>query len=322
MTIGQKSTPISFAPANPTTNVIPEWVDQATLISAIEKSGYPLQGVVAEKLIAAGFNIVEEWGFIDKDTEEHRSLDILASKLLTSPDDAVIPRLVLLIECKRSVHPYVFFKSVSDPETPKFPVVSAVAANIEEAKGGVGSRMYLPAPNQLILNLAGLPFIQEPPRCASFSQAILNGKKVLLSGEEPYNNIILPLIKSIRYKFQLDSAMLDSDKPTPTLVLCLCVLDTSMLLVEAPSKAADPILTPWIRVLRLEAKRDQKHESHTYFGIDFVHGDALEWFTNEKLMPFAQEFARRAISLEKVWKKGGTVTSLDDIQWDKIQPKK
>lgn len=276
---------------------------------------------MAEKLIAAGFNIAEEWGFIDSDTQEHRSLDILASKLLTNSDAEVLPRLVLLIECKRSVHPFVFFKRVSNPETSKFPVVSAVAADIEEAKGGVGSRMYLPAPNQLILNLASLPFVQEPPRRASFSQATLNGKKVLLSGEEPYNNIILPLIKSIRYKVQLDNALLRSDKPTPTLVLCVCVLDTSMLLVEAPSKAAEPILTPFIRVLRLEAKPDQKRESHTFFGIDFVHADALEWFTSEKLLPFAQEFARRAISLEKVWKKGGTVTSIDDIQWDKIQPK-
>ncbi|MEA2205165.1 MAG: hypothetical protein QOE77_1941 [Blastocatellia bacterium] len=322
MSIDQKVTQIKLTPSNPTSSVIPEWVDQETLISAIEKSGYPLQGVVAEKLTAAGFNIEEEWGFIDRDTEEHRSLDIVASKLLTSSDGAVIPRLVLLIECKRSVHPYVFFKRVSDPETPKFPVVSAVEANIEEAKGGVGSRMYLPAPNQLILNLTSLPFVQEPPRCASFSQATLNGKKVLLSGEEPYNNIVIPLIKSLRYKLQLDRAFLQSDKPTPTLVLCLCILDTSMLLVEAPSKAAEPILTPWIRLLRLEAQRDQKNESHTFFGIDFLHADALEWFASEKLMPFAQEFARRAISLERVWKHGGIVTSLDDIQWDKIQPKK
>jgi hypothetical protein len=317
----ENSKKVRHAASNPSTNAIPEWVDEPTLISAIKKSGYPLQGVVAEKLTAAGFDVVEEWGFIDKDTNEHRSLDILALPVLADDKNPVLPGLALLIECKRSIHPYVFFKRVSDPYASKFPVVSGVAANIEEARSGVGSRMYLPAPNQLILNLASLPFIQEPPRCASFGQAALNGKKVILSGEEPYKNIILPLVKSLQFKVELDKALLHSDKPTPRLVLCICVLDAPMLLVEAPSKAADPILMPWIRMLRLEAKPGERHESHEFFGIDFVHSDALGWFITENLMPFASEFARRATSLKRVWETGGIVTSIDDIQWDKIRPK-
>jgi hypothetical protein len=73
-------------------------------------SGYPLQAVVAEKLMDAGFKVVEEWGFIDKDTKEQRSLDILAFKKLRNDKDTVIPSLTLLIECKRTIHPFVFFK--------------------------------------------------------------------------------------------------------------------------------------------------------------------------------------------------------------------
>ena len=74
-------------------------------------SGYPLQGIVAEKMEFAGFKVTEEWGYIDNDTREHRSLDLFASRGLESNAAAkVIPRLDLLIECKRTIHPYVFSK--------------------------------------------------------------------------------------------------------------------------------------------------------------------------------------------------------------------
>jgi len=193
--------------------------------------------------------------------------------------------------------------------------------NIEEARRGVGSRSHPSAPGQRILNLDTLPFILEPPRCASFSQAALNGNKVTLSGDEPYKNIVLPLVKCLEYKVELDKAFIHSERPVPTLLLCICVLDAPMLLVEAPSTAGDPVLTPWLRVLRLEAKQGEDLGSHKFFGIDFVHSDALEWFISENVMPFAKEFARRAMSLKQVWKTGGIVTSMDDIQWDKIRPK-
>ena len=37
---------------------------EPALVRALEMSGYPLQGVVAERLQLAGFEVVEEWGFI------------------------------------------------------------------------------------------------------------------------------------------------------------------------------------------------------------------------------------------------------------------
>ena len=114
ITMTEDSKRIRSAESNPPTNIIPEWVNHPTLIDAIEKSGYPLQGVVAEKLKAAGFDISEEWGFLDKETNAHRSLDLIAWRKLADDKDPIDPRLELLIECKRSVHPYVFFRKVSD----------------------------------------------------------------------------------------------------------------------------------------------------------------------------------------------------------------
>ena len=63
--------------SNPAANILPTSANESALVQALESSGYPLQGVVAEKLQVAGFRVVEEWGFIDADTKEHRSIDIL-----------------------------------------------------------------------------------------------------------------------------------------------------------------------------------------------------------------------------------------------------
>ena len=101
---------------NPPTNVIPPGIEEPNLVRAVEMSGYPLQGIVAEKLLLGGFTITEEWGFIDSETQEHRSLDLRAFQFTGNPSSGsgVIPQLTLLIECKRTGHPYVFFRRVSD----------------------------------------------------------------------------------------------------------------------------------------------------------------------------------------------------------------
>jgi hypothetical protein len=169
--------------------------------------------------------------------------------------------------------------------------------------------------------LYNLPFLSEPTVCASFSQATLNGKKVVLSGEEPFKNIVLPLVKALQYKISIDQSLTRFVIPHPTLVLCACVVDAPMLLVEAPKKATDPILSPWVRVMRFQAKPDPTRGTHEYFGIDFVHIDAVEQYISSSLGPFATEFSRRATRLEEVWKNGGIVDTMDSVQWDQIQPR-
>jgi hypothetical protein len=307
--------------SNPSTNALPPGLDEKALVEAVEVSGYPLQGIVAEKLELAGFEVIEEWGFIDKDTGEHRSLDLLALKRFAAIEDATIgPRLALLIECKRSIHPYVFFKKVSKVSTAAFPVVSGVEVSIGEPSG-VGSRSYPSAPGQMVLDLKSLPFLKEPPLCASFSRATISGKKVDLSGDELFRGIILPLVKSLQFKVQLDNGLLRLARPAPTLVLCIGVLDAPLLVVESPNKAGDPVLTPWVRVLRLQANQDLRKGSHDYYGIDVIHIGALESFLTDQLGPFAEEFARRAVALGSVWKKGGVVSNLDDFKWNEIKPR-
>jgi hypothetical protein len=93
--------------ANPKKNVLPPGVDEAELLRAIDTSGYPLQGLVAAKL-SKHFKVSEEWGYLDRDTQDHRTLDLHAFRNFDAePGATVQPGLVLLVECKRSVHPFV-----------------------------------------------------------------------------------------------------------------------------------------------------------------------------------------------------------------------
>jgi hypothetical protein len=62
-------------------------------------SGYPLQGMAARKLLRHGFEVIEEWGYADRDTQEPRSLDIAAHLALVDRVESVKPHLSLLVEC-------------------------------------------------------------------------------------------------------------------------------------------------------------------------------------------------------------------------------
>src|SRR5690606_21024989 len=114
-------------------------MEESELGTAIDASGYPLQGAVA-KLMRDQFNVTEEWGYIDRDTKEHRSLDLFAGRVLcdaNSNQGNVKPRLAILIECKRSRHPYVFFRSLTRKYIPSFPrIVGVPGGRIQVSETG------------------------------------------------------------------------------------------------------------------------------------------------------------------------------------------
>jgi len=89
-------------------------VTEADVLDAVGKSGYPLQNVVSDYLQTATFRTVEEWSYLDKESGQLRTIDVKAEKPLFEygkGDIRVRPSLVLLIECKQSQMPYVFFLS-------------------------------------------------------------------------------------------------------------------------------------------------------------------------------------------------------------------
>jgi hypothetical protein len=106
-------------PDNPPENRLGNGCQDAALREAVEASGYPIQTIVATTLRGAGFEVAEEWVFADSDSGQVRALDLFASRSLfdirSEGDRRVRPELVLLIECKRSTMPYVFFESETRP---------------------------------------------------------------------------------------------------------------------------------------------------------------------------------------------------------------
>ena len=97
---------------NPAGNKLSPGTDADQVLSAVRKSGYPLQTRVAN-LLRTDFHLQEEWSYLDPDTRTLRTLDIVAENyfydLETNGQPRTRPMLSLLIECKQSDLPYVFF---------------------------------------------------------------------------------------------------------------------------------------------------------------------------------------------------------------------
>lgn len=310
------------AASNPERNQLPKGIDEKELIGAIESSGYPLQGLVAS-ILNDRFAVSEEWGYIDRDTKEHRSLDVFAYKKLGSSMAAPVqPNIALLIECKRSRHPYIFFQSIPNRAIPRFPSVAGLPSggvSIHEA----GGNRSIQASGALALGIDKLPFVEPgPPKCAAFTKAIPSGKRVELSGSDPFNTLVLPLVKAQVHAAQLYKV---ADKPTrlfPTLLHCVSVLDAPILLVEKPEDAANPVFTPWVRIVRQEADPDPfSWNRFRFYSIDAVHIDYFPEYVTKHVLPFAEEYGKRAIAFDNILFGGGQVSSLDNWSWDEVKPR-
>jgi len=308
------------SPENPKNNQIPAGVDVAELTASIELSGYPLQGIVASKLVGS-FGVTEEWGFVDRDTQEHRNLDVFAYHPLADDKSlSVQPSLALLIECKRSRFPYIFFQRATDQPIRHFPTIAGLPYGRVQIYEQNGNKMREEI-GAVALSLNKHPFVNAGPAvCSAFCRANLNGKKVELSGSETYNSIVLPLSKALDHAYQLYKAQEKATTIFPVLMICVNVLDAPMMLVEDPQKASDPILTPWVRVVRQEANADNKSwEKYKFNVIDTVHVDYFDDFINHHLLPLAIDFKQRSIQLADILFNGGEVPNLDTWNWEQIQ---
>ena len=186
---------------SPSENVLPEGLKEGVLDIAVKTSGYPLQNVIASYL-KESFDIVEEWGFIDRDTQKHRSLDLHAYRSLKKEGakhfDAA---LVLLLECKRAELPYVFFKAASARTPSEFPHVVGFRSPYFELQGKNAIQEHPPAS---FLRLHELPFVNDGPTiCNAFTQSHRKGNGLELSGDVAYNSVVLPLAGAMQHWKQI-----------------------------------------------------------------------------------------------------------------------
>jgi hypothetical protein len=228
--------------------------------------------------------------------------------------------MALLIECKRSKSPYVFSQRVTSAPIPTFPSVPGCPSVVVV----VGS-MHSTMKPFFVMGLHQLPFVASPPAvCASFSKAQRgSNKKIDLSGSDPSNTLILPLVKAhdgARHIYD-PNGYSRAEPFHPTLLLSVSVLDAPMVLVTHPTQVSCPLLTPWVRVVRQEVITERgTGDKFRYYVIDAVHIDSFDSYIQDHLLPFAEVFAERAIRQAAIIRTGG-IADTEDWEWDQLRPR-
>ncbi|MGD0182296.1 MAG: hypothetical protein ABSC15_20985 [Terriglobales bacterium] len=296
---------------NPDTNKLPDGIAEPDVCGAITKSGYPLQNIVAGYCEKAGFRAIEEWSYLDndKDAEQLRTIDVKAEKQLfeyqQGSETKIRPSLVLLIECKQSQLPYVFFLSQHPVRISHFPVF----AGLHHGEIAIKTDDDLSTYNVGILGALGLgshSFLAEGPEfCSSFSKCVRKGKGLELSGSDPFLSLVSPLVKALQH-FQR------AVEPPKTalyfdlyLTLALAVIDGPMVGVRVQEKSNELVFLPWVRIVRHEYSADSGWwERGRAFAVDVVHKDFLQAYVEKNAEAFAVEFSGLAIKHHKVLASG------------------
>ena len=194
-------------PNNPTANQLGAGISEDQIRGAVEKSGYPLQTIVGDLLrfkpVAddANFQVQEEWSYLDRDTKELRTVDLLAELRLHDWElqPRVRPHLSLLIECKQSSLPYIFFETSRTPLLIDFPTIAGLREDkIVLTSDDDPSSWTYTVP--YALDLDEDPFQSALRTCHTLSKCVRKGSDVELSGSDAYNGLILPLVKALQHK--------------------------------------------------------------------------------------------------------------------------
>ena len=310
-------------PENPSSNRLTPGVSVEVLADAIHASGYPLQLQVAQNL-SEGFYIQEEWSYIDHQTQVPRTIDLVASRELfewKDPQPRVRPELNLVIECKQSDLPYVFFLSDRHPRLPDFPTISGLKAkNVVITSDDDPSSWHIPPLGALGLDQHS--FLSDSvPFCVTFSKCVRHGKKLTLSGSDPYQNLMLPILKAADHFDQ-------TQIPPPTahyfdghLVIGVGVLDAPMVGVRLTDSGPNTELLPWVRVVRHEPTGEaSKYTSSRVRGVEIVHKDYLNQYVDRHALPFAREFAQLVLKHPDVLADAkGFVPGMGKNSWTEIE---
>jgi len=305
---------------NPAENRLKPGINEGSLLDAIDTAGYPLQSVVASKLLAQ-FRVTEEWGYVDSESKQHRSLDVFGFRVCSEgSEDAGFPcTAAILVECKRSRAPFIFFKRVSEALIPQYPHVAGLGAGLRSLQTTTLLKITS-VPLSSILGLNDTPFVAAPPaRCSALARAELNGDKVRLSGDDAYNSVVLPLVKATRHAESLYNGAGKKGSRLLTLILPIAVIDAPMLLVETPQTSRDPVASPWLRIVRQEA-REGDQGWYRWDAIDAVHIGFLDAYLSDHLLPFLRTFASRVVRQKDVLRQGGIVEDLSHWTWSEVQP--
>lgn len=307
---------------NPSSNQLNTGVTEALVLDAVHRSGYPLQTFIADLLREKQLGVQEEWSFIDKDSGDLRALDIHANMHLYDFKESprVRPHLNLLIECKQSDLPYMFFKATGKTWLPDFPRIGGLRKDEIVISTDDDGSTY----NHSIINALQLDkhdFHTLPVFCHTFSKCVRKGKELELSGSDAYNGLVLPLTKAVQH-------LVHAERPGDTaayfdahLILGVGVVDAPMVSVELQNGSPVLSMTPWVRVLRHEyVDSDGWWERNKMRVIDVVHKDFFGQYLHECLVPFAVEFGRLVLKHSKEVSAGEAfVSGMGRNSWSDLE---
>lgn len=289
---------------------LPGGISANNLIDAIKLSGYPLQLRVGAKLRSVGLATNDEWTYIDRTTGATRALDVAASKLLVKASSDVFsqlmvrPRVQLLVECKRSEMPYVFFRSRSPADISWSQIAGLNRSRVQ---------MHTPDDDPVdwtvedVLELSEQGFVYAPPITGmTFAKLTRAGSKLEITGEDPFNSLVLPLISATTHFRKLAKPNSRRRSFDGYLLLAVAVLEAPMFVVDIAKEDLEVEAVPWVRIVRRESSVEgdfplSEEERHP---IDVVHVDYLDQYLKHHALPFARHFARRVIKLHQVLADG------------------
>lgn len=300
-------------------------ISEAQLLAAIEGSGYPLQ-TAAAAILQPAFSIQEEWSYVDRDSGDLRSLDILARRelfdLRIGPELRVRPELNLLVECKQSQLPYVFFLTGETPWSAELPLI----AGLHEDCICITTDDDLSSWTMPVCHALGLdddPFRRQPVCCKTFSKCVRKGSEIELSGSEAYSGLVLPLIKALEH-------FVTSERPPKTalyfdlhMAIGVGVLDAPMVAIRADDPTGSLHALPWVRVLRHEyCDEPAAVRRERLWALDVVHKDFFADYVEKQALPFAKRFATVVQKHEVVVAEGAAFASgMGADSWTDIEPR-
>ena len=303
---------------NPSLNRLQPGVTVEDLEEAVRLSGYPLQRVAAE-LLVDNFDVTEEWGFRDRETNDHRSLDLFAFREVATTAHLRLGA-VLLVECKKSELPFVFFEAAAPRIPSDFPRIAGLRGQKPQLYSLDG--VYQTPTIAAFLRLQDLAFVSDgPPMCSSFTKSERKGKKLDLSGSVPFNKVVKPLASATEHFARLWTRVGSPTVVFACMVHPICIVDGPMVLAQGEPRSSNLQLCPWVRISLQEAVSEQDDGFSRHYVVDFVHREYVSAFISNHFLPFVEQFADRAISVEKlIVPMKAEVPELQDWKFEDLRP--
>ncbi|MFJ9771986.1 hypothetical protein ACIRVF_12175 [Kitasatospora sp. NPDC101157] len=314
-------------------------VTGADIQEAIQKSGYPLQASVADALRTKLAEhdqqaaIQEEWAFVDPETQQARSIDIFADlpmyKFETEANrPKVLPYLTLLMECKQSELPYVFFLRGDSPGAGSvFPEISGIQN--ESIRVFSKGDEYPPEFSYEmsihdVLGAYDLDFLDSPTFYAiSAAKAVRRGgSKLELTGEDAYRAITLPLLKAADHVRLLSAPKISDDATLLRFIVCVAVVKAPMIGSFLHDGKSRLLSLPWVRSSRLEPITETSKKARLTSIVrhyDIIHESFLPAYL-DRLIPDMREISKRVVNIGEVIVDGyGMAGDADETYMD-IEP--